>query len=446
MDKVTKFLEEYVEWIAVGLGALFVGYTVWAYALQTPVTVTGIGGSQPLDPSEVDKKIQEGPAQQLHNAMEVTTIPEMNVPDFVAGFKSDMGEADYKPTALAWFPDSPTFSEPIVASSHGPAKEEKPIKELAVLSPAKILDYSTGRSNVQLAAAPAGGAAGGNGAQPVGNTSDVAWVTVRYSISPSQIADAFAKANVPAWTNRTAILQIQLYRQEELPNGKWSDPKLIDPLNKDSLTAFPASGNAQGEQEYVTWADNHITDLMQPAFLTVNKGDPWTMPGQQPANNGGNTAAPVAQAPLDPSKDYPINVLLQYSVEERKAYAKAKEELKAKAHPPVPRNTGTPSGGGTGASPYIKQSSADHFLPFAAPIDNPPPGQSPRLNASNANAFGQQPPAAVDNPGAPAGDQNPGAAPTAAGLPSGEFDPKSVNSDLIGWAHDITAQPGHSYR
>ena len=48
MKKVLDFLENYVQWIAIGLGVLFVGYTVYAYAIQQPVMVTGVGQSPTL--------------------------------------------------------------------------------------------------------------------------------------------------------------------------------------------------------------------------------------------------------------------------------------------------------------------------------------------------------------------------------------------------------------
>ena len=55
MEKVLKFLEKYVQWIALGLGGLFLLAMVYNYVLQDPVTVT-LGGKDVL-PGEIDKEI-----------------------------------------------------------------------------------------------------------------------------------------------------------------------------------------------------------------------------------------------------------------------------------------------------------------------------------------------------------------------------------------------------
>ena len=52
MNKILAFLEKHVQWIALGLGGLYLGYMIFTYAVQTPVLEPGIA-STPLTPGEV---------------------------------------------------------------------------------------------------------------------------------------------------------------------------------------------------------------------------------------------------------------------------------------------------------------------------------------------------------------------------------------------------------
>jgi len=41
MDKVKKFLEANVQWLAIALGVGFLGWMIWGYVLQKPVFLVG---------------------------------------------------------------------------------------------------------------------------------------------------------------------------------------------------------------------------------------------------------------------------------------------------------------------------------------------------------------------------------------------------------------------
>ena len=38
MPKIVQFLEKNVEWFALGLGALFLGWAAWTYLINPPVS------------------------------------------------------------------------------------------------------------------------------------------------------------------------------------------------------------------------------------------------------------------------------------------------------------------------------------------------------------------------------------------------------------------------
>ena len=55
MQKVTKFLEAYVQWVALGLGLLWILFITYAYWVKSPVVaiVTTPTGAKSVGPGEV---------------------------------------------------------------------------------------------------------------------------------------------------------------------------------------------------------------------------------------------------------------------------------------------------------------------------------------------------------------------------------------------------------
>src|SRR5215212_2453161 len=67
MDKALDFLERYVQWIALGIGVLFLGWMAYAYLVTPPLTVQI--GNQTLEPGEVDAAIAKTTAKDLSTAI-----------------------------------------------------------------------------------------------------------------------------------------------------------------------------------------------------------------------------------------------------------------------------------------------------------------------------------------------------------------------------------------
>src|SRR5438552_2715952 len=80
MEKVTAILEKYVQWIVLGLAALFLGYMAYTYVMSEPTKITV--GSQSVVPSEIDKVTATGPVLKLNNDL-AKEAPNMSVADFV---------------------------------------------------------------------------------------------------------------------------------------------------------------------------------------------------------------------------------------------------------------------------------------------------------------------------------------------------------------------------
>jgi hypothetical protein len=469
MNKVVDFLEKNCQWLAIGLGALYLGWMIWGYVVQAPITVAGVAPT-PLTPGEVDAYILEKVSTPLDAAMKSTQLVEMPVPNFLDQFKLAMNLSDRQLSQMALLWDSQTQQIKLTPTSQLPSLPDNTlVKALPVLPPASVTGSSTGRSNVQIAtAAPAAGAAPAvatpapaffgspaapspdgatpaslNGAGPAAaagpapGTKDTCWVTVAFKIPHDQLAQSFKDAAVPNWFAKTSVLQIQLFRQESLPGDRWSDPQLIAPLNAASLQPQPADQDTLGQTNFLLWAQQHVVDILQPGFPQVNRGDNWFAPGAAPAS-----AAPAALTALDPAQDYPSSVLSQYPADQRLAYFREKARLRNSQRNGT--RGGSPSGMIRQPSPNA-QIFADDVPPFGT-NDNDLRGGSqiapPRRPAQAPQPVAPPPPAAAAVPqAAPAPDLS-----SLYPVPPGSFDPSTLTADITGWAHDTSVQPGHTYR
>ena len=68
MKKFLPYIERYVHWVVLGLGAVYVLYMVYAYVITPPVTATV--GNKTVDLGNVDRVTAEGPAAQLQQAIQ----------------------------------------------------------------------------------------------------------------------------------------------------------------------------------------------------------------------------------------------------------------------------------------------------------------------------------------------------------------------------------------
>src|SRR3954470_17714038 len=74
MQKVVDFLEKYVQWIALGIGALYLGFMAYSYLVQPAITVPDAKGTAVL-PGDVDPGIAKS-VQNLKTAMsDKTDVP-----------------------------------------------------------------------------------------------------------------------------------------------------------------------------------------------------------------------------------------------------------------------------------------------------------------------------------------------------------------------------------
>src|SRR4051794_15321670 len=90
MKKVVAFLEQYAEWLALGVAAIFFLVVVWGALNPTAIQVKVAGKDE--SPGDVDPKVQTEVAQRLTPAMEAKAEDlVISVPNFAQQFELAMG-------------------------------------------------------------------------------------------------------------------------------------------------------------------------------------------------------------------------------------------------------------------------------------------------------------------------------------------------------------------
>jgi len=483
MKKFTEFLEKNCQWLAIGAGALYLVWMVYSNLLtNTAWTVTV--GNEPKSPGEVDQAVAQI-AEQLKDKMDHGPVVKIPVPDFEKT-AIDLSPKKLPEYAIAWA-NSPTQDVPMpapqgqqpnpatptVATNTGGAATNKVVELPKAPAPTDLM-FAMGIANA-LIPPPIDPTNPGNApAMPTTGT-DIPWVTWSFKVSLADLAKEFQRTNIPpanpqqqAFT--TSFLLVELVRQEQMTDGSWGPSTVCPKLTTDLSPPFPSDKSSRQEmQTYVNWADSNGVQVLQPPFYQVVKGDPWTL-SKDLIGNGvvGANGAPIILDPingvrdgfdpksfinLDP-KEYNLRVQQMnppLTMAEKRAIAKAKSDDAAqkaaeKAKSRAPGFGGARGAGGRGgATDYAPE---DGYRPGGGPRiprgpgfdgDIPDMGGQMGYNQTQPSNFSQMFP-----------------------LPQGEFDPRTLvtanaavagappgnqnMTNVVAWAHDWKAQPGHTYR
>jgi hypothetical protein len=447
MKKLTDFLEKNVQWLVLGLAGLYVVYMAWTYIIVSPVKVTGIA-PEPLPPGDVDNFIYTTVAQPLDDKIKDTHVPSMPMPSFVPTFLASMNYDGKSPEPwkemLAVLPSATPVKTDLTPGIGAGPNNLGVVEKLPVLTAPTLVATRAGMSSIipnDNATTP-----------PV----DKSWVSVRFEVNSAALVQAWNDAKIPAPSANTAFLQVILERQELQPDETWGQQTtVIAPLAIQKTKDFPAD-NAPTPMmwDYIQWAEQNTVDIVQPAFYTVAKGDPWSVPGE---------AAPNAAMP--PEQFNPANYvnatpaeLSKLTPEQKQQIYAYKEKQKQTAQKGKRSNSPGPSGGGNGSPGDLSNVVRG---PRYAPNDPDRPSQKLFFQAGEPDFVRQMRAAQQQASGAPV-TAGPNAAPGAPSkssttggdfpLPVGEFDPHKWADDhpkqatIVGWAHDDTVVPGQTYR
>lgn len=466
MKKITDFLEQYVEWVALAVGGLFLLFMVFTYVLSDPVSVELSGRT--YSPGDVDREIREQ-ASRLEERINPRGEPvvKIAVPQTLTGFDARLAmvQVEDKPLFEIFASEplrtSPSGGTPPAPEGGGPIEVQGAVATLAKIPAPIITESFAGRAYVNVpppGVRPVIGAPAAGGAAPEGRQEDRQWVRVNYRVPMSQLNIAFRQAKLPL-SALTLVHEVELLRQEQLPDGSWSKETVVKPMGTVVLQRPPAGDNPQEASAFLQWAQANQQDILRPTFYQVLIGnDPIfgppseTVPpvGMPPPGGPGGPAPSTFDAAqwLDTPPAQRVPPVSQLT-DEQKAAIRAEQARRAKEKQPQPgerpprsgggggrRGGGGGVGGGAGGEYGVPDPERPPFLQVRRP-PSPPPGEP------NPEFFDE-----FDDPGmggVPGQPQVPNAVPYEP-LPQPPYNPAELATDLVGWCYDETPLPGKTYR
>lgn len=483
MQKVVELLEKHVQWVALGLGAIWLLLMTWQYVIIPPAAVE-IGG-ETLTAGQVDEYAVAHAVRPLEEEMKPKEAPSMMVDNFASRWLERMDWQNIEPIRVARLigsqpaiPDASLTPLRSVMAQGRPGDASNvvaqggPANAVATLpSPAPtptVSDWRFGRSTI-IEPPPVQVFGQAPPAAPfVPGEIDKDWVTQSFKVSLPALGELFKKHQVPAPpVGMTAFLKVEMVRQELLPDGKWGNEKTLEPLNTGmARQPFPApKAGIHQENAYLNWAVQNTGDIVQPAFYqtVLNKGDMWERPGEpaQLANMGGFQPQQFLVGPIPPDllpeqRKAVLDLRRQAAVERRQQQRQAAprgtrrgaEEDPAmmdgaeyapidparpkflQVRPQYPRG-GYPGGAYPGEDPAMMEDAA-------------------MMGMEGEFGFQQQPTimgVGVPDVDYPAGQFDPATWWVAPPLAPGQVAPVNPRpQDMSFWAHDDTVVPGKTYR
>lgn len=467
MEKITSFLEKYVQWVALGLGALWLVYMAWSFVLTPPAQVQGPDGSK-MTGGELDKATAEGVARNLEQAINNAHVPDMQVDDFAQRFDDKMSWQNVEPVQLAQFLNSQTQNVKLPtpadlqnsqqATPTNPSQPNNPqlatVAGLPVVPTPTPVDNRIGRSAVEPVVQMIPG-------QPAPVVPAIApplvdkdWVTQAFHVSIKDITQAFTDAKIPMGQGgmTTFFLRVETLRQELLPDGEWgADGKIgaeavIPPID----LGVPRETYPEGkvtkavEQGFLNWARSNQPAILQPGFYSVGAGDPWAPPGEVAAQAGAFNPQMYLTGPIP---DTLTPVQREDVMAARRAATKLKNQQPKNTGTRAPRprrgaggDAGLPEGEFAPRDPDRASFGQVRRSPQSAALEGLSPEEIAAMEGlDTGDGMG------IGVPGQP---QLPHAGAPGTDYPNSEFDPSTwAGTDPITiFTHDDTVQPGKTYR
>lgn len=314
MDKLVPFLEKYVQWLVLGIAALYVGYTAFAYLYEQPLA--GKLSGQTVTPGTIDPAIKTALVDPLAQAMKPTDDEKAGkfdaplVTDVQGLFDKMLGEQNAPVLAFNNVNVASTHTD-VQALTSSPVGPKVPqVDQMPALALATPDAVSTGRTVILVDAPEAGGAAapavpaadagaGGAPAAPVQVRKDTDYVSVLFTIDREKMLAEVNRIykDLPPNTFSTEWVQVEFLRQEMQPDGSWGPVTVVPPLASNNVLPYPGdSSTVQALFDYKNWLDDesHQQLLSNPPFCPTAPDAPqWVAPGVAVVDQG---AAPGAAA------------------------------------------------------------------------------------------------------------------------------------------------------
>jgi hypothetical protein len=309
MQKFLKIAEQYVQWFALGLGALYLLFMGWSYVYKSDINVS-MGPKTAVEPGEIDATIAKGPIADLENKMANADPITITCPNVLAGWTDVASETavDFRPLHGVWI--SNPYGE---NGEYGPGiavgPSQAPIDKLPQIPAAIPVAVAAYRTLVQVPdpafVIPPGGDP--NAQAPLVNK-DIDAASVQFKIDMKALAKAFTAAfpaGAPPAVFQTMYLKVTLLRQEwDAAGNKWGAPTEVPRL---SINISPDDPGYPGDEPtqakglgYEYYAGAHQELILHPPFYPTAPGaPPWTMP--QPAADAAGTAGAAAPGAIAPA-------------------------------------------------------------------------------------------------------------------------------------------------
>ena len=431
MQKLLNIIEQYVEWVALAIGGVFLLAMIVMYVIGTPVSAKV--GSKDVNLADVDSVIYSS-SGQLEEAMKGKTPLNVTVPSYEKRFATMLSGETVAPLKMSRSPwiglGAPGSQLISVAGTEKTTTTNQAGDRIAVLPQlpaAEAYEVSQGKSYVNVNIA---GAAVARGAAADVQGVDKLWITQGFTISAEEVQKAFADAKIPA-SFPTALLRVEVVRQEKLADGSWGNDTIIQPLPIHGVPAVPAAGQMDVQDAYLDWAmlPQNASALAVPSFYPWVAGDKWYAPGQENPNKVvviRQPAVPPKAGPTRPTgPKAPRNRTGTSSGTNRRSGTGSGGGSVTRTRTYAPPNAGRPAGGGPGMMP--SPGGPGMMPPFGGPN-----GMNPGFAGTPAVAGVGQTPA--------------GATPEGAMVPPASFTMADVKSDLYVWVHDDTIEAGKTYQ
>jgi hypothetical protein len=275
MQKIVRFLESSVEWVALAIALAFLGWCAFYYLLSDPV-------SRPMDghtvnPGTVDNAIDQGAAEGLRQKMGDVQVPSFTIEDFTLAIDSQIRMDSYKPTQVASgvFDYSPFDIAKLPGNTNqlGVSVKQLPtMPEAHPLLVAAALD--TFAPPAAAGAAPAGAPAG----------KDARLVVAAFTIPWTELYDQWNKSFGPPNPGALPrlspadfqVIAITAYRSEKI-GSDWSKDEEVPAFSSD-LPAYPPAGNKNLEVAYLQALAKAPNAAVAPTIPTPIAGVIWKDP------------------------------------------------------------------------------------------------------------------------------------------------------------------------
>jgi hypothetical protein len=397
--KIADYFEKNVQWIAVGLGCLWLLWVGWTYGIHRPeVDVNG----QKLSAGSVDEHIRDTDMQALTVKVADQNIPPglVEVPDFTDAFVNSMNGQPPGPLPAFAIRSDPPYAQIEITTPKNMREKYVVNKlpnvviptELTVVSgrsqiiqppeKPKVLNANAANGNAanneggkpnifndnpqpqpQPQPQPAVAAAAPLPGQPAGAQMDRTWVSVFAKLNFTDQDKEFNNARIPPFLMQKQYIEVQLQRQEVLPDGSFARIETVAGL---PMNQPPA--DRKKPADFIKWsADAEAQKLiLAPPFYFVVKGTSWEIPqknvpavaqAQQPVEfnlqqkyQEWKAAKPAEQKKIvDAMTPEQKKQFYDYRIEEQKKENKANNPQPQQINPQrMPMNRGGGPGGGGG--------------------------------------------------------------------------------------------------